>query len=137
MNNHRAWTVLKEWCERIDGKPPSSCKLEKRPRFEADRLAWWYESPAAHSPDTPRTLAYLAAYLELSGPHIPMRGIHFCLSGYLHLDRAVMRALHAGGYVTDKRRWFILAEAGRDAVATWLVQDANKFRRVISAEQEG
>jgi len=137
MNDHRAWKVLKDWCERIDGKPPSSCTLEKSPRLESDRLSWWYEKPAAHSPDTPRNIAYLAAYLELAGPRIPMRGIHFFCGGYLHPDRAVMRSLHAGGYLTDERRWFVVTDAGRAKVASWLVQDGNRFRRVNTTEQKG
>ncbi|PLL10435.1 hypothetical protein C0V75_20835 [Tabrizicola sp. TH137] len=137
MNNHRAWTTLKYWCERIDGKPPSTCKIETRPRLEADRLSWWYAAPAAHNPDTPRNIAYLAAYVELAGPRIPMRGIYFCFNGYLHLDRAVMRSLHAGGLVKDERRWFVLTDAGSARLAPWLTQDGNHFRRVTGTEQKG
>jgi hypothetical protein len=137
MNNHHAWKALKFWCEQIDGKPPSACKLDSRPRLEADKLTWWYEAPAAHNPDTPRTIAYLVAYLELAGPRIPMRGIYFFCNGYLHPDRAVMRALHAGGYLTDERRWFVLTDAGRAKVSPWLVQDGNRFRLITSIEQKG
>lgn len=137
MNNHRAWKSLKYWCELIDGKPPSTCKLDGRPRTEADKLSWWYQSPVAHNPVTPRNLAYLAAYVELTGPRIPMRGIYFCFNGYLHLDRAVMRSLHAGGLVKDERRWFVLTDEGRAQLESWLVQDGNHFRRVSDAEQKG
>ena len=133
--NHRAWKTLKHWCELIDGKPPSTCKLDERPRFEADKLSWWYEAPAAHDV-TPRTLGYLAAYVELAGPRIPMRGIYFCFNGYLHLDRAVMRSLHAGGLVRDERRWFVLTDNGRAQLQTWLVQDGNHFRRVTDIEKK-
>lgn len=137
MITHKAWTTLKYWCEHIDGKPPSTCKIEANPRMEAGKLDWWYESPAAHSPDTPRNLAYLAAYVELAGPRLPMRGIYFCFRGYLHLDRAVMRSLHAGGYVEAKGRWFVLTDAGRARLEPWLVQDGNHFRRVGGTEQKG
>lgn len=129
MNNHRAWITLKYWCERIDGKPPSTCKIDARPRLEADKLSWWYQAPAAHSADTPRNIAYLAAYVELVGPSIPMRGVYFCLNGYLHLDRAVMRSLHAGGYVADQRRWFVLTDTGRALLAPYLAQDGNRWVR--------
>jgi hypothetical protein len=135
MYNHRAWKTLKFWCELIDGKSPSTCKIDSRPRLKADKLSWWYESPAAHSANTHRNIAYLAAYVELAGPKIPMRGIYFCLNGYLHLDRAVMRSLHAEGYVTDERRWFVLTDAGRALLAPWLAQNGNNFCRVGGIEE--
>ncbi len=137
MSNHPAWRILSEWCNRIDGKPPSTCKLDNRPRLEADRLSWWYEAPAAHNPDTPRNIAYLVAYVEMVGPRIPMRGIHFCFNGYLHPDRAVMRSLHAGGYVTDQGRYFVLTDQGRARIAPWLSQDGTRFRRTTGTEQKG
>ena len=92
-------------------------------------------NPRQHTIPTPRAnIAYLAAYVELAGPRIPMRGIYFCFNGYLHLDRAVMRSLHAGDLVSDDRRWFVLTDAGRARLAPWLRQNGNRFHRLSGSE---
>lgn len=129
--------TLKEWCLLIDGAEPSTNKTaQKGPNKEAESIEWWHETDAPHAADLPRNIAYLVAYLEFHGPVLPMKGLPVH-EGWVYPDRAIMRSLHNGGYISDDGPNFVLTETGRALIAPWLVQDGNHFRRTTGTEQKG
>ena len=136
MKAFEAEKILKEWCQRLTGAPPSTCKLVKTPNAEGLDLDWWRGDKPIHDKDTRRNTAYLAAYLEISGARIPMIGIKVW-DRFLYPDRAIMRSLYEGGYLRHEGRDFVVTDDGIAHVAEWLSYDGNTFRRVTGTEQKG
>ena len=72
MNNHRAWTTLKYWCERIDGKPPSTCKIERQAGGSRPANFRGGMNPRQHKIPTPRATSPIwQPTSNLPGPASP------------------------------------------------------------------
>lgn len=136
MKAPEAEKILNEWCQRLTGKPPSTCKMVKTPNAAGLAPGWWLEGKPDHDKDTARNTAYLVAYLEISGPRIPMIGIKVW-DRFLYPHRAIIRSLHEGEYLEHEGRDFLVTPQGIAHVAEWLTYDGTTFRRVTGTEQKG
>jgi hypothetical protein len=72
----------------------------------------------APDPDGQRTIAYLAAYLEISdqGARFYATGIPLGTTGYLRPDRAVIKTLLQHEFLVISHGKFELTERGREKV---------------------
>lgn len=136
MKAFEAEKILKEWCLRLTNAPPSTCKMVKTPNKEGLDLDWWLKDKPVHDKDTQRNTAYLVAYLEISGPRIPMIGIKVW-DRFLYPDRAIMRSLYEGKYLRHEGRDFVVEPAGIAQVSEWLTYDGTTFRRTTSTRHNG
>src|SRR5260370_17441438 len=94
MTFEQARAILDRHCQQLDQKIASSNKkAERHLKSMAVDRSWWFENPG-RTPDwrNARTVAYLCAYVEIAGTHIPMQGIRLD-DGYMWPDRAVIRPL--------------------------------------------
>jgi hypothetical protein len=100
MKHSEAQRILHRYCLALDGKAPSSNRVvAKVDNAAARQLSWWLQNPGSGPPaDSPRSKAYLRAYLEIAGQRFFASGIPLN-DGYMHPDRGVMKALLASGDV--------------------------------------
>jgi hypothetical protein len=94
MTFEEARAILDRHCRQFDHKDASTNKaVQERPNSAAADRAWWFANTGT-TPDwrNARTVAYLSAYVAITGPRISMQGIRL-EDGYMWPDRAVMRAL--------------------------------------------
>ncbi|MCK1580665.1 HNH endonuclease [Bradyrhizobium sp. 168] len=113
--------LLNDFCLMLDGKEASSNKhASKAPNVYGAQELWWLENKKPAPPfDSPRSKAYLRAYIEIAGPMFYGSGIPLD-RGLLHPDRGVMKAMLEAGCVTlgrNKRGIFELTPKGNDLIA--------------------
>ena len=117
-----AINLLMEICVLITGKPNSSSKnFSTKPDDSGKKGKYWESSTSPLSSNRPRNMAYLAAYWLISnrGANFGVDGISFA-GNYLHLDKAVMRALHRDGFVKSEIGKFVLNSDGYKMVSSVL-----------------
>jgi hypothetical protein len=107
MLHREAKAILDKWCQRKTGRPASTGKraYPPRPLEKASSLEWWTEAGGAKE-TTDRTIAYLKAYCEISGSaRFSARGIKLDDSGYLWIDKGVVRFAMSKDLITfDSKR---------------------------------
>ena len=113
--------ILIDLCLRLDGKEASTNKSKsEKPNLDGAQEAWWLENNETSPPfDSPRSKAYLRAYVEVAGPMFYGSGIPL-ESGLMHPDRGVMKAMLQSGCVTlgkGKRGLFELTPKGKDLIS--------------------
>ena len=97
-----ARSILDEECIKADGKPASTNKAPSKSQNEAAAdEGWWLKNCGSVPPyDSPRTQAYLRAYMRIAGERpIFAKGIPL-EDGYMWPDRGVMKALLMADCVT-------------------------------------
>jgi hypothetical protein len=117
MNYQQARTRLNCWTNYFDNKDASTNKrVELQPRLEVTEE--WYREHDGTAPDwrSPRTVAYLCAYLEIAGGPIPLAGIRL-EDGYLLPDRAVIRTLLNHNFLYCESEALQLTELGEALIA--------------------
>lgn len=135
MKAFEAEKILKYWCQRLTDAPPSTCKMVKTPNTEGLDINWWIAGKPVHDKETLRNTAYLAAYLEISGPSIPMIGIKVW-DRFLYPDRAIVRSLYEGKLLRQEGRDFVVTPEGIAQVAEWLAFDGTTFSRISGDAQK-
>src|SRR5258706_6502153 len=113
--------ILNDLCLMLDGKEASSNKnASETPNPDGVQESWWLENKEACPQfDSPRSKAYLRAYIEIAGPMFYGSGIPLD-RGLMHPDRGVMKAMLQAGCVrfgTSKRGLFELTHKGNDLIA--------------------
>ncbi|MET3364247.1 HNH endonuclease [Bradyrhizobium ottawaense] len=116
-----ARSILDDLCHRLDKKPASTNKtLKKKPHLDGNSEAWWLAHKGATPAfDSNRSIAYLAAYVEIAGPHFYGSGIPL-EDGLMYPDRGVMKSMLHGGCVTigkNKPGLFELTPKGRKLIS--------------------
>lgn len=130
MRFEEAKRTLKKWCQNLDGKPPSTNKSARRsPNGEAGRKQWWLENSGT-SPDwrSPRSVAYLVAYVEIAGSVFPAAGIAV-EEGFIWPDRAVMRSLILARCVAFVKGNFRLTDKGEALIAPMVILSDGMARK--------
>jgi hypothetical protein len=100
MKKGSALAVLKEELTLAGWDNTSAFTVRETAREEARNLAWWHENtPPNESSDTKRNLAYLRAYVRISGgENLVARGIQLD-RGRLWMDRSVISRLERDGFL--------------------------------------
>jgi hypothetical protein len=78
-------------------------------------IAWWNARPKAAAAETPRTRAFMLAYISAVGPEISARGIELD-DGWIWPDRDIMKAMLRSGVIefrSGEVSSFVLTEHGR------------------------
>jgi hypothetical protein len=106
---------------RLDGKEASTNKSKSdKVNHNGTQEVWWLENnETVPQFDSPRSKAYLRAYVEIAGPMFYGSGIPL-ESGLMHPDRGVMKAMLQSGCVTlgkSKRGLFELTPKGNDLIS--------------------
>lgn len=121
LRYREAWEILRSHCLAIVGEPPSSNKYPcKKQNLAGANASWWLAHTGSIPPaNSPRSVAYLAAYTDIAGPLFFGMGIPLAGGdGFLLPDRGVMKALLLEDYVTlDVQGRFQLTDRGRDVLA--------------------
>jgi hypothetical protein len=120
MRHSAAKRILDDFCRAATSKSASSGKVRhKEPNPDGARSDWWLDKQGKYpSADSPRTMAYLAAYLEIGEERFYGTGIRLD-DGYMYPDRAVMKALLRGRYVElheARHSLFVITERGRELI---------------------
>jgi hypothetical protein len=116
-----ARNLLNDLCLMLDGKEASSNRnASETPNPDGAQESWWLgnKRPAPQF-DSPRSKAYLRAYIEIAGPMFYGSGIPLD-QGFMHPDRVVMKALLQADCVTlgkSKRGIFELTPKGNSLIA--------------------
>jgi hypothetical protein len=66
---------------------------------DPNTVSWWQARQKAANAQTPRTKAFLLAYVAVAGSGIPARGIELD-DGWVHPDRGIMKAMLQNGYLS-------------------------------------
>jgi hypothetical protein len=116
-----ARTILNDLCLKLDGKEASTNKSKsEKPNLDGAHEAWWIEHNETSPPfDSPRSKAYLRAYVEIAGPMFYGSGIPLEI-GLMHPDRGVMKAMLQADCVTlgkSRRGLFELTPKGNDLIS--------------------
>jgi len=125
MSKTQARAVLTEELDRVGGKTVSAFMVGDTLRPEAATLAWWHaKTPTATRSNTPRTQAYLRAYLRIAGDAKLYAGGVLLDLGRLWMDRSVISRLERDGYLSfmnlSPEPWFELTQKGEAFVGTIL-----------------
>lgn len=84
-------------------------------------LAWWHENtPVIETSETQRSVAYLRAYLRISGARLYAGGL-FLARRRLWMDRSIVSRLERDGYLefcgeNAKEPYFVLTDRGTELV---------------------
>jgi hypothetical protein len=113
--------ILNELCLRLDGKEASTNKRASQERnLNGVLRSWWVEHDEVCPPfDSPRSKAYLAAYVLIAGPLFYGTGIPLDRDLLLP-DRGVMKSLLLAGCVEigqTRPGLFELTAKGRELIA--------------------
>jgi hypothetical protein len=122
--------VLDRYCQEADWKPASTNKLPAKEQNGSGKdRSWWLKNRGTCPPyDSPRSIAYLRAYIEFGEPIFYATGIPLA-DGYLHPDRAVMKAMLLGDCVVlnkEQHSRFELTEKGRALLAEVPLQGSRR-----------
>lgn len=121
--------VLDKHCREADGKPASTNKLPaKEQNRSGSDPCWWKENQGTCPPyNSPRSIAYLRAYIEIGEPIFYATGIPL-VDGYLFPDRAVMKAMLLSDCVVlnlEQNSRFELTDKGRALLAEGSVENSS------------
>ncbi len=121
LTHAEAKRVLDRHCMSVDGKPASTNKVPNKEQNLAGRdRAWWLENQGTCPPhDSPRSVAYLRAYVEIGEQIFYATGIPL-RDGFLYPDRAVMKAMLIADCVVlndENHGRFELTERGQLLIA--------------------
>jgi hypothetical protein len=99
----------------------STFTVESGKRPSSGHLSWWHENtPANGAAETARNLAYMRAYLRISGDGRLFAGGLFLEKKRLWMDRSVVSRLERDGYLTfhavGSEPYFDLTEKGQAAI---------------------
>jgi len=115
---------LDEELARLGLPPALSFPVEKQKRPGTQRLDWWHENaPESESADTLRSLAYLRAYVWMTGNRpLPAGGLRL-RKDRLWMDRSVVSRLARDGFLALESSGhfepsFVVTGKGRHWIAT-------------------
>lgn len=120
-----ALAILAEELARVGETAPGAFTIEKQKRPGSQRLAWWHEgaSEPGDGADLPRSLAYLRAYLRITGGRpLPAGGVRLH-KDRIWLDRTMVAGLERGGFLAFEPTGhfepsFVPTDKGRHWIAT-------------------
>ncbi len=118
MREREARRILKGYCLRETGDPPSTSQVTRDLNRNGRDETWWLENMSTCPPwDGARTKAYFKAYVEIAGERFFGTGIPIH-DKYLQPDRAVMKSLLEAGCVTLDRGKFVVTSKGQELLSS-------------------
>ncbi len=119
-----ALTFLAEELARVGLPVEAAFTIEKQKRPGSQKLAWWHkDTPEPAAAALPRSLAYLRAYVRITGGRpLPAGGLRLH-KDRVWMDKAVVSALERDGFVAFEPTGhfepsFIVTEKGHHWIAT-------------------
>lgn len=122
VSEPEARAIIAEELARQDWQTASTFTVRDGARPESQTLSWWHQNtPAEETAETPRSIAYLRAYLRIGGPRLYAGGL-LLRRRRLWMDRSIMSRLERDGYVQfvgegTRDPYFALTPAG-ESLAT-------------------
>ena len=119
---HQAREIISEELQRSGWETASTFTIEDGRRPGTEDLSWWHEStPADETSETPRSIAYLRAYLRIGGPRLHAGGL-FLDRRRLWMDRSIISRFELDGYLAfhgegTREPFFTLTERGEQLIA--------------------
>lgn len=95
-----ALAILDEELKRVGSARPSALTVEKQKRPGSQRLTWWHAAEDAQGGEEPLSdLAYLRAYVRITGGRpLPAGGLKL-RKDRVWMDRSVVSRLEHGGFL--------------------------------------
>jgi hypothetical protein len=119
-----ALAMLDEEFERVGLPTPPDFRIEKQKLPGSQKLAWWHDTASeAESGDTLRSLAYLRAYLRITGGRpLPAGGLRLH-KDRVWMDKSIISRLERDGILAFEPTGhfepsFVVTEKGRQWIAT-------------------
>ena len=119
-----ALAILDEELVRLGCAGPAAFTIEKQKLPGSQKLTWWHnQAPEDESADALRNLAYLRAYVRITGGRpLPAGGLRL-RKDRVWLERAVIAWLERGGFIGFAAEGhfepaFVVSEKGQHWIAT-------------------
>jgi hypothetical protein len=122
LKTYEARAIIAEELQHSGWETASSFTVEDGRRPGTEDLSWWHENtPRDETSETPRSTAYLRAYVKIGGPRLFAGGL-FLDRRRLWMDRSIISRLERDGYLAfhgegTREPFFALTERGEQLVS--------------------
>lgn len=121
VSEAQAMSIITEELARQSWDTASTFTIREGARPGTKDISWWHEkTPAEETADTPRSVAYLRAYLRIGGSRLYAGGL-FLKRRRLWMDRSIISRLERDGYIAfgganEREPYFTLTTSGESLV---------------------